>query len=145
MASSPQRKGAALISVPWPWASSEPTLQPSGLEHSLTWALGHTSYRTFTDDKFQRVLNVAGRILTSIQFNQGLSQLLHTKLDFFSQSMPSPYPNHYFWHFFCSILKVVETFYRHCCAASKVVTFQQHSVFIIIKCLVLWQLPPVLL
>jgi len=27
---SPQRKGAALISVPRPWASSEPTLQPSG-------------------------------------------------------------------------------------------------------------------
>jgi len=27
---SPQRQGAALISVPRPWASSEPTLQPSG-------------------------------------------------------------------------------------------------------------------
>jgi len=26
----PQRKWAALISVPRPWASSEPTLQPSG-------------------------------------------------------------------------------------------------------------------
>ena len=40
-------------------------------------------------DKLQKVLNAAARILTTIQFNQGLSQLLHTKLDIPEQVIKS--------------------------------------------------------
>ena len=44
---SPQHKGATFVAVPRSWAGSEPTLQPSSKEHSLTWVVGHNSHHAF--------------------------------------------------------------------------------------------------
>ena len=53
-AKSPMASGLSHTTREWPsspfrwlWVYSEPTLQPSGEEHSLTWAVGHTSHHAF--------------------------------------------------------------------------------------------------